>query len=245
MFSSTGSAQPSSWAILNPTDSVSMPGGVTLGGLSQLTPFPYESIVTAGDFSFTLHSWVYSAALASSNPFGVGKLVFAYQLHNDSAYYDSYSFGITEFSIFGFAGRQVAVAEGSGSGVNPGPAVRSGGSGNQLTFKYPEHYVPPPPPPPPGDVNPAPPIYGGEFSNILYVATDATAPDFTISFASVVNSAIQSPGGDQEVVLNSTPHAGNALAPSSVPDTASTSGLIGLALVLLAAGFRMRTSSLR
>jgi hypothetical protein len=211
-----------------------------LYGASELdtTTVDYQD----GDYHFRVTSSVFSGV---ASPFGPGsdKLIFAYRILNLSApliasHYDSQNqeilrkWGITSFAVSGFQGVQTAVAEVIEPGVDPGQVGRSGGV---VTFNY-------PPVVPSGEA--APPIYAGENSRTLLVFTDATA--FSSVTSTVTNTDVDYAGTTTEVVMGvPLQQSVTVFAPSSVPDSASTSGMIGLALVLLAAGFRMRASSLR
>ncbi len=210
----------------------------SLGGATMLASA--ASTYSDGNFSFVLTSSVFTGVdQGLVGGFGSDKLVFAYKI-TDVLAPDPVSipsgvrkWGITSFGITGFGGFGVAVAQLDEVGVNGGNTTRSG-DGDLITFNYPP-------------VNPAegqaPPIYEGENSRTLYVFTTATAS--SINVGEVVSTEVDYAGHPVLEVPYGQPvlRSVSAYAPSSVPDSASTSGLIGLALVLLAAGFRMRASS--
>ncbi|MBI5691971.1 MAG: hypothetical protein HZC55_17960, partial [Verrucomicrobia bacterium] len=98
--------------------------------------------------------------------------------------------------------------------------------------------------PPFNGLNRAPPIYVGEHSNLLFVFTDAT--DFMVSSATVVNDVIEFPRDevtpDTERLApgyNWRLETVEILAPveyvppvTTVPDAASTAGLVGAVLLV-------------
>jgi hypothetical protein len=219
-------------------------GSVTMPVLSSPLSLATQVGVTLtsnyanGGFNFTVTSSVFTGV----TPFGFGadKYVFAYKITNTSApdIPDTTpgqirKWGVTLFDVTGFQGVGTQVAEVDETGVVPGATLRSG-DGNTITFSY-------PPVVNPGEQ--APPIYPTENSRTLLVFTDATT---SVTVSSVItNTDIDYAGTTGEVVNGSVSQSVNVYAPVAVPDSSSTSGLIGLALGLLAAGFRMRASSLR
>lgn len=208
------------------------------------------------DFQFVLTTSVLKSA---SNPFGSDALIFAYQLTNvaapnsllgltDPGIGRDLEWGITELWISSFTGYNVAVGEdvpGSGPvGVVPGPMKRDN-LGHELRFTY----------PPFNGLNRAPPIYVGEYSNTLYVFTDAT--DYMTSSAMVVSDVIEFPRDEETLVslqteklapgYNWRTEALEILAPAeyvpppaSVPDSGTTAGLLALAGFVLAAARQRR-----
>lgn len=221
---------------LLPGGSVPMPGVVLGPGAVVVASTPTPEVFLSGGFEFKLSSTVYSNV--TSNPFGLGGMVFAYHLTNIAAPVldPGDAWGITELSVFDFSGYSVAVGEEIISGVVPGPTERSA-DGSRITFTYPPRgpYVPPPPP-----------IYVGEYSNILYVFTNASG--YTDAYGTVINSKLHNAGTVDEVVFGNVEYQSvNPFGPTGAPvsDQASTGALMFLGLASIAFGARVRRGRAR
>ncbi len=210
----------------------------------------YDQTGTGAGFHFRLTS--YAMTGIGLNPFGSGKLTLMYELQNlslEAATVTQYGstaivegneivtprieWGITSLFVNGFAGAGVAVGEGifGSPGVVP-DITRRDGDPNAIQFWYPAHETP------------TPPIYAGQYSNQLWVFTNAE--NYAVGSTVIVNTLATNarhPLGYDLGILDAPPITtvqAFTVAPSSVPDGASTFSLLVICGIVVLCGVRRR-----
>jgi hypothetical protein len=232
-------------AVLAP--SVGIKGGLNLVPTTEVSMVSdYDQTGTGAGFQFRLTS--YAMTGIGLNPFGSSKLTLMYELQNLSSESVTVTqlgsgndprieWGITSLFVNGFAGASIYVGEGiytsPNMGVVPGNTRRDGDP-NAIEFWY------------PANGTPAPPIYAGQYSNQLWVFTNAE--NYAVGSTKIINTLAvfaRDPGGADMPELSVAPVETTSvqaftIAPSAVPDGTSTTGLLLIGSCLISFVLRRR-----